>query len=223
MRRTERFAVSFNYTFSDALGTGSNPSSSFRQIWQSPTNTPYFPEQIAPVDFNQAHRGNLFIDYRFANDDGPSIFGAKLLENTGLDLFFSFNSGFNYTRWDDFSFGNRRFPTESLNASTTPWTFNLDAKADKSFNIGDLSFNIYLWVINVLNTQNVLNVFNVSGDAYDDGWLSSPEGSANLENIRKNYGEEQAQRYTDLYRASIYDSGNFGVPRQFRLGVKLNY
>jgi len=223
LRRTERFAVSFNYTFSDALGTGSNPSSSFRQIWQSPTNTPYFPEQIAPVDFNQAHRGNLFIDYRFANDDGPSIFGAKLLENTGLDLFFSFNSGFNYTRWDDFSFGNRRFPTESLNASTTPWTFNLDAKADKSFNIGDLSFNIYLWVINVLNTQNVLNVFNVSGDAYDDGWLSSPEGSANLENIRKNYGEEQAQRYTDLYRASIYDSGNFGVPRQFRLGVKLNY
>ena len=138
-------------------------------------------------------------------------------------LFFSFNSGFNYTRWDDFSFGNRRFPIESLNASTTPWTFNLDAKADKSFNIGDLSFNIYLWVINVLNTQNVLNVFNVSGDAYDDGWLSSPEGSANLENIRKNYGEEQAQRYTDLYRASIYDAGNFGVPRQFRLGVKLNY
>ncbi len=223
LRRTERITVSFNYTFSDALGTGSNPSSSFRQIWQSPTATPYFPEQIAPLDFNQAHRGNLFIDYRFTEDDGPTVLGGKLLENSGLDLFFSFNSGFNYTRWDENSFGNRRFPVESLNASTTPWTFNLDAKIDKSFDVGALSFNIYLWVINVLNTQNFKDVFNVSGDAIDDGWLTSPQGSQTVENIRSTYGEEQAQNYIDLYKASIYDSANFGPPRQFRLGVKLNY
>lgn len=218
LRRTERIAASLNYTFSDALGTGSNPSSSFRQIWQSPTATPYFPQQIAPLDFNQAHRGNLNIDYRFADNDGGPIF-----ENFGMNVLFTLASGFNYTKWDENSFGNRRFPLEPLNASTTPWTFNVDAKIDKSFNLGGLSFNIYLWVINVLNTKNVLQVFNVSGDALDDGYLSSPDGAAAVETIRESFGDEQAQRYIDLYNATIYNSNNFGPPRQFRLGVKLNY
>ncbi len=223
LRRTERVAATFDYTFSDAQGTGSNPSSSFRQIWQSPTSTPYFPMQIAPLDFNQAHKGNLNIDYRFANNDGPELFGGKFLQNSGINLLFSFASGFNYTRWDNQSFGNRRFPTEPLNASTTPWTFQLDAKVDKAFSVGPLRANIYLWVINVLNTKNVVNVFNVSGDAYDDGWLSSPQGSSQVESLRNAYGDEQAQRYIDLYKAMTYSAGNFGTPRQIRLGIRLNY
>ncbi len=223
LRRVERIAASLDYTYSDARGTGSNPSSSFRQIWQSPTATPYFPQQIAPLDFNQAHTGALNIDYRFADNDGPSVLGSQILSNFGINALFRFTSGFNYTRYTEDSFGNSRVPTEALNSSSTPWTFQLDMKIDKSVSLGPLNANIYVWVINVLNTQNVVGVFPVSGDAYDDGWLSSPQGSQTVSGIAAQYGQEFADMYKQLYSTLNYNAGNFGPPRQIRLGVRLNY
>jgi outer membrane receptor protein involved in Fe transport len=223
LRRVERISATLDYTYSDAQGTGSNPSSSFRQIWQSPTAIPYFPQQIAPLDFNQAHTGALNIDYRFADNDGPSLFGSQILSNFGINALFRFTSGFNFTRYTEDSFGNSRVPTEPLNASTTPWTFQLDMKIDKSVSFGPFDANIYLWVINVLNTQNVVDVFPVSGDAYDDGWLSSPQGSQTVSGIASQYGQQYADMYEQLYSTINYDSGHFGPPRQIRLGVRLNY
>ncbi len=221
LRRTQRLSATFDYTYSDAKGTGSTPNTAFRTVWQSPTSEPYFPQIISPLTFNQTHRGAMNLDYRFANDDGPELFGSKFLSQTGANLLFTFTSGFNYTRWDGFA--NSRIPNETLNASTTPWTFQLDARIDKSFSLGPLDLNIYLWVTNVFNTQNIIGVFNTSGDAYDDGWLASDEGKAAIEGYRTTYGQEAADLYKELYLASIYSSGNFGPPRQIRLGIKLEY
>lgn len=220
LRRTERVSATVNYTYSDAQGTGSNSGSAFYMIWQTPTATPYTPQSIAPLDFNQAHRGYVNVDYRFDGDDGPEFLGAKILENFGLNMLFSFNSGFNFTRW--VGFNNTRVPIEPLNSSTTPWTYQLDARLDKSFNFGGLGFNVYVWITNVLNTKNVVGVFNVTGDAYDNGYLNSAEGKATIEGYRR-YGENIAQTYQDLYKALNYAAGNFGNPRQIRVGIKLNY
>ncbi|MGE5682248.1 MAG: TonB-dependent receptor domain-containing protein, partial [Bacillota bacterium] len=220
LRRTERVSASVNYTFSDAQGTGSNAGSSFYMIWQTPTATPYTPQQIAPLDFNQAHRGFVNVDYRFDNEDGPEFLGMRPLENFGINMLFSFNSGFNFTRWT--GFGNTRVPIEPLNSSTTPWTYQLDARVDKSFNIGPLGFNVYLWVTNLLNTKNVVNVYNVTGDPYNDGYLNDAQGKAMIEGYRR-YGADKAQLYQDLYKALNYTPGNFGTPRQIRVGIKLSY
>jgi len=216
LRRTNRLSAALNYTFSNAEGTGSTPNSAGRTIWQSPTTTPFFPSQIAPLDFNQTHRGSLVLDYRFADNDGGPVF-----ENLGLNFFFSFNSGFHYTKW--IGFFNDRTPTEALNSSTTPWNFQVDARLDKSFGVGPLNFNVYLLVVNLFDIKNVIDVYNTSGDAVDDGWLASPQGSSIIDGYRANHGEEIAQRYQDLYLASIYDRTNFGPPRQFMLGVRIDY
>ncbi len=223
LRRVERISATLDYTYSDAQGTGSNPSSSFRQIWQTPTTVPFFPQQIAPLSFNQAHTGALNIDYRFADNDGPSVFGSQILSNFGINALFRFTSGFNYTRFNENSFGDSRIPTEALNASTTPWTFQLDLKIDKTISFGPLDANIYLWVINVLDTQNIVGVFPVSGDAYDDGWLASPQGAQTVASLESTHGKEYADMYKQLYTTTNYDSGHFGPPRQIRLGVRLNY
>lgn len=223
LRRTERISATVDYTFQDARGTGSTPNTAGRTIWQSPTRTPFFPLQIAPLDFNQTHRGAINIDYRFADDDGPEVFGSKIFQNLGLNLLFTFNSGFQYTRFNDQSFGNSRIPIEPLNASTTPWNFQLDAKLDKSFGVGPLNFNVYLWVINLLDIKNVVAVFPTSGDPIDDGFLATEEGRANIDGYRLTHGEEFAQLYQELYLASIYNPGNFGTPRQIRLGIRLDY
>jgi len=218
LRRTNRLSGTVDYTYSNAEGTGSTPNDAGRTVWQSPSAEPFFPVQIAPLSFNQTHRGAINLDYRYANNDGPEIFGAKALENFGLNVLFSFTSGFNYTRWD--GFGNARVPNEALNTSTTPWTFQIDARLDKSFSVGPLNLNAYIWVINLLDTKNIVGVFNTSGDPVDDGWLASTEGGGILNGYTT---EEDKQMYKDLYLASIYNSGNFGTPRQIRLGIRLDY
>ena len=216
LRRTQRLAASINYTYSDAQGTGSTPTEAGRAVWQSPTATPYFPQQISPLTFNQEHTGAINVDYRWADGDGGAI-----LENFGLNLLLTFNSGHNYTQYS--GFGNARIPLESLNSSVTPWNVQLDAKIDKSFSLGPLNLNIYLWVINLLDIQNVTNVFGTSGDPADDGYLASPEGISAYNSYKLNYGKETAEQFKQLYLASIYDSGNYGTPRQIRLGVRLEY
>ncbi len=221
LRRTDRISASIDYTFSDAQGTGSTPNEAGRAIWQSPTATPFYPVQISPLSFNQTHRGALNVDYRFAADDGPEILGSKVLSNLGLNLLFTFNSGFNYTRFE--GFGNARVPLEAVNSSTTPWNFQLDARFDKSFALGPLNLNVYLWVINLLDIKNIVDVFGTSGDAVDDGFLATPEGQAGYNNFLINGGLEAAETYKQLYLASIYDADNFGTPRQIRLGVRLDY
>lgn len=216
LRRTQRLAATVNYTYSDAQGTGSTPNEAGRAVWQSPTASPYFPQQIAPLTFNQTHTGAINIDYRWADDDGGAI-----LENLGANLLFTFNSGHNYTQF--VGFGNSRTPIESLNSSVTPWNYQLDFRVDKSFLVGPLNLNVYLWVINLLNIQNVVNVFGTSGDAADDGYLASPEGKNIYENYKISEGSEVAEQYKQLYLASIYNPDNYGVPRQIRLGIRLGY
>lgn len=216
MRRTERLAASLDYTYSDARGTGSNPSTGFRALWQSPTTTPYFPQQVSPLDFNQTHRGSLNLDYRFAKDDGPAA-----LQEFGANLLVTFNSGHNFTKV--VGYGNGRIPQETLNESTTPWNFQIDLKVDKSFTLGPLSANIYILVLNVLDTKNVTDVFIQTGST-NDGYLASEEGRTRIESWRSTYGDKYAQNYIDLYNAINNTNANiYGTPRQIRLGIQLDY
>ncbi|PIW99754.1 MAG: hypothetical protein COZ80_03760 [Ignavibacteria bacterium CG_4_8_14_3_um_filter_37_9] len=229
LRRTQRIYASFDYTYSDAEGTGSSPTEAGRGVWQSPTGEPFLPVQIAPLSYNQAHRGSLNIDYRYDKNDGPELFGMKVFEQSGANLLFTFNSGSNYTTYTGYA--NTTPPTEALNSSTTPWNYQLDARFDKSFQVSGLNLNVYLWIVNVLNTKNVIAVFGQTGDAYDDGFLATEIGITAYETFKNNpkYGQKGADTYKELYLASIYNEQNdsrtqhFGTPRQIRLGIRLDY
>jgi len=214
LRRSGRIAGSFDYTFSDAQGTGSD-SWGLHRVGGQATSEIEFLQQIAPTDFNQTHRGSVILDYRFARNDGGPI-----LQRMGLNLLFQFTSGFNYTRTE--SFVGWQMAVESLNNSTTPWTYRLDLKLDKSFMAGPLDVNLYLWITNVLNTQNVIQVFNTSSDAYDDGWLATGTGETRGDGYAL-YGEDKQTLFEKLYRTMTYDPTNFGPPRQIRLGLRIDY
>ncbi|MBI5645881.1 MAG: TonB-dependent receptor [Ignavibacteriae bacterium] len=239
LRRVERMQASLDYTYSDARGTGSSPSESFYAIWQSPTETPYLPKYTMPLDFDQTHRGSVNIDYRFGKDDGPAIGGAKFLERTGLNVVFAFHSGSPYTRVDEFSFGNRRQPVESINSSHTPWVFSVDGRLDKSFSVAGLDFNVYLRVINLLNIRSATGVFSTSGAADDDGYLATEEGQSRLKGIqeaaervaRENGSANAAaegqlfrQMYQDYYyQMNILNAGTYAGPRQIFLGLRVDF
>ncbi len=223
LRRVERIQASIDYTYSDARGTGSSPSTAFRTIWLSPTETPYLPKYTTPLAFDQTHRGAVNIDYRFSANDGPEFGGVHPLENLGLNMLFSFNSGHPFTLVDDNSYDNRRQPVEVLNESRTPWNFQIDARLDKTVNIAGLDVNFYIWVINLLDTKNVQDVFIQTGSASDNGYLSTDQGRQELLTYAA-YGQVYEDLYRDFYyQYNIQNADFYGPPRQVRLGLRLDF
>ncbi|MFZ1729461.1 MAG: TonB-dependent receptor [Bacteroidota bacterium] len=223
LRRVERIQASVDYTYSDARGTGSAPSTAFRAIWLAPTETPYLPKYTTLLSFNQTHRGSINLDYRFGRGDGPALAGANFLERSGLNMLFTFNSGHPYTRVDENSYDNRQQPVEVLNESTTPWTFQIDARLDKTVSIAGLDFNFYIWVVNLLDTKNVTDVFIQSGSSSDNGYLSTVAGRQQLQTYQQ-YGDVFENLYRDYYyQTNIMNANLFGPPRQVRVGLRIDF
>jgi outer membrane receptor for Fe3+-dicitrate len=224
MRRYKRLLFNASLGFQDARGSGSFSNSNWGIIGAG-TDTAFTPYYVSPLSYLNAVRGNVSIDYRFGRDDGGPV-----LSELGASLLLTFNSGHPYTRVssnsDEFYARNRR-PIEALNSSTTPWVYQADLRVDKTFRFGELlSATLSLYVINLFDTRNVLNVWERTGSAEDDGYLSNPGLSGAM--IEK-YGP----RYADVYRlvnlsymkpyGYFNDPYRYGPPRQIRLGLRLEY
>jgi len=234
MRRRDRFQANATISFQDAQGTGSFPNSQ-RGIVGAPLDgvTVFKPQYISPLEYNNAFRGSINLDYRFGKDDGP-----KALEQLGISALLTFNSGHPYTLGiggaDLEGDARDRQPIEALNSSTTPWIFQVDLRIDKTFNLYDkLNANVYIYVINLFDRKNIENVFLRTGSTTDDGYLTNPTlGGKQVDT----YGEQYAQ----LYRAiniDYYEKWQsattgapytttpyfYGPPRQIRFGIRLEY
>jgi hypothetical protein len=216
LRRTNRISAQFNYTFSDTRSTGSNTAST-AGLW-SAGSVVSLPKYVFPADFNSAHRGSVLLDYRFGKNDG-----GKILSQLGANILASFNSGYSFTRLQATQRGPAptdprfRTPVEPIGSSTTPWFFQLDMRLDKTVTLGPLDLNVFIYVINLLGTDNPVSAFFRTGDPKDDGWFSSAPG--------KEDAITNGQQYVNFYNAVNLgeNSGNFGAPRQIRFGIKLDY
>lgn len=230
LRRTNGLMTKLNYTLSDARGSASTPASS--RVAVSDDNTARFPNFINPFDFNQTHRGTIFIDYRWMRGEGGPI-----LEGLGANLLLSFNSGHNYTKILEplnlgqasvWNIGVRplidprtRNPVEPINSSTTPWVFNLDLNISKTFWTEFGNIEVYVNILNVLNTRNTINVFPNTGTPTDDGWLRSTlsESYRAIPNYTQFYQTVNIDNRAAYITATGFDV--FSTPRQTRFGVKV--
>jgi CarboxypepD_reg-like domain/TonB-dependent Receptor Plug Domain len=234
LRRINRIRAQMIYTYSNAEGTNSYPNSAFGSV-QSGGITPTV---ISPLDYSFTHKGTFNLDYRWGKDDGGPI-----LQQLGVDLLFTFNSGHPFTQiywtglaqnspWTGGLSTDTRAdrPSGPINGSTTPWQYNLDLRIDKTVSIFDkLDVNFYVYVQNLLNTQNVVNVYPVTGNAYNDGFLQTPDAVNLLVPGNSTYGP----RFGDLYNAlnltnreaqiNQFGYDVFGVPRQLRAGLMVNF
>ncbi len=234
LRRANRLAANLYYTLTSAEGTGSNNTSYHGAVYRV-TQTPSI---IYPLDYNNTHRGSLNLDYRFGKGDG-----GQILENFGANVLFTFSSGHPFTLvyyppggqvspYDagvDYMNDTRsREALEELNSSETPWTYNVDLRLDKSFELTDrVMATVYMRVNNLFNIKNVVNVFQATGNAYDDGFLSDETRSGAFINAyggdayRAMYTAinlENGQAYWDLTGQELY-----GTPRQILFGLKIAY
>ena len=231
IRRVERVRAEINYTYSDSRGTNSFAASAFGSVQVNNA----VPTVIIPLDYDQTHRGSVSLDYRFMDNDGGPV-----LENFGVNLLLTFNSGHPYTLAQPTGLGQnsawtggviagdtrQRRPAVPMNSSSTPWVYNLDIRIDKTVPIVNMDFNFYIYVQNLLNTKNVLNVYDQTGNGYNDAFLSSGDANTIIA------GSRYTERFADLYetinltnRQHYLDAKGFDVfsiPRQIRAGVLVN-
>ncbi len=231
-RRVGPFQGLVSYTWMDARGTNSFPNSSTSNLNFGGIQRPSL---VTPLYYGQRHSGALNIDVRLGENEGGIIFA-----NSGVNLLFTFNSGHPFTKSTG-SMGQRspeegalltdgdarnRKPAEPIGSSTTPWIFNTDLKADKAFKVGGVSLQAYVIISNLFNRMHVVNVYNRTGNAHDDGFLSDPALS---ELIVKGQGAV----YEELYRSVNMDNRQhymmdqgfdlFGRPRQIKVGLAVGF
>lgn len=235
LRRIERLSATVYYTYSNSLGTNSLSNSGLGSTEVNGN----VPTVLTPLDYNQEHRGSILIDYRFEKGEGGPI-----LERSGINILFTFNSGHPYTlaQWTGLGQSSAwtggltpigsgdtrgRRPVGPINSAKTPWNYNFDLRIDKTVTFARVDFNFYVYVQNVFNTKNVINVYDKTGNAYNDGFLDSPDGQQIIS------GSRYTERFADLYKAlnyenrmaafNVYGYDLFGSPRQLRVGVLVNY
>jgi hypothetical protein len=183
-------------------------------------------------------------DYRFGQGKdykGPQFNRSKkgtqqtiqIFQNMGANLSFLIGSGTPYTRYtiatpiSGQGTSGKAPILGSLNGSGKSWQYRANLRIDKDIELvwgkkeGDkqkkAALNIYLQVLNLLNTRNIQNVYNYTGNASDDGYLSDPSGQqATNSNV-------SPQGFTDQYRIFLNSPGNYSRPRTIRIGVMLDF
>ena len=237
VRRTNRISAQLNYTFSRSLGTGSVSNTAVSGI-ELGTEVP---SVISPLDFHNPHRGSFNMDYRFGRGDGGPI-----LERLGANLLFTFSSGHPFTLSTG-DFGQQspnsagqitdprsRRPLESINASLTPWNFEVNLRLDKTVSFGRFDTNFYVYATNLTNRKNVINVFPRTGNAFNDGFLEDSDLSGAI------IDAQGGDPFVALHQAiNLNGNGNnfsddpgalapvgsllLGNPRQIRFGARFEF
>ncbi|MFP4469897.1 MAG: carboxypeptidase regulatory-like domain-containing protein [Bacteroidales bacterium] len=235
LRRTNNVRARISYTLQFAEGTGSSPTTAAALVNAGLPNL----RQIFPLNWDRRHSFNIVLDYRFGegkNYNGPTstrqikgtdqVKTIQWLQNFGANLTLSGGSGTPYTRSENivgvYAGGSGQILEGTINGSRLPWQFRIDGRVDKDIKIsGDPKsnryLNIYFQVLNVLNTQNIINVYSATGSPDDDGYLYAPEWQSNINS------SIDPQAYRDLYALRMNSPFNFSTPRQIRLGVIFNF
>ena len=219
LRRTGNLSLVTNYTLQFADGTGSDANSQRGLTSRGNLRT------LFPLNFDERHRVNMNLDYRFGGGkfyNGPNLFGADILANTGLSLQAIAVSGRPYTATiTPLELGGAQ-TAGSINGSRKPWNYTLNLRVDKIVQVSKgLNLNIYCRVSNLLNQQNILNVYSSTGSPKDDGFLASSNGQDKLTNI------VNSNRLVDAYLASyqwaLLNPGLFSLPRRIFAGVIMDF
>ncbi|MCF8347651.1 MAG: carboxypeptidase-like regulatory domain-containing protein [Bacteroidales bacterium] len=236
LRRTNNVRLRASYTLQFADATGSSTTTAASLLAAGLPNL----RSTFPMPWDRRHAFNILIDYRWASGksyDGPRINRDKsgkapvdILQNTGFSLTINGGSGTPYTASRNVTSplsGGNNLLRGTYGGSRLPWQFRLDLRVDRDiyFNLGKSKgdnakkafMNVYLQVLNLLDTKNIINVYPYTGNANDDGYLTAPEWQRQINN------QVDPTSFRELYSIFVDNPGNYSTPRQIRLGLTFNF
>ena len=235
MRRTKNARIRASYTLQFADMTGSSTSTASALIAAGVPNL----RSTFPTNADRRHSFNLSLDYRYSkgkNYDGPVIHregkpDLQILSNTGFNLSVNGGSGTPFTAsrtvTSPISGGNYLLQG-TYNGSRIPASFRFDLRVDKDFDFAigkkegesngrEVSMNVYLQVLNLLNSKNITGVYSATGNPNDDGYLSAPEWQREINS------QVDPQAYIQMYSLYVNNGGFYSMPRHIRVGLSFNF
>jgi len=236
LRRTGNVRVRAAYTLQFADATGASTTTAASLLAAGLPNL----RSTFPMPWDRRHGFNIVLDYRWGKGktyDGPVINRDKSgkaplepLSNLGFSLTINGGSGTPYTASRNVTSplsGGTNLLKGTYGGSRLPWQFRLDLRVDKDFyfkmkkntddNAKSVYLNVYLQVLNLLDTKNIINVYPYTGNPDDDGYLSAPEWQRQINN------QLDPMAFRDLYGNFADNPSNYSTPRQIRLGLMLNF
>jgi len=237
LRRTKNVRVRANYTLQYANMTGASSSAAAALINAGVPNL----RSTFPTGFDRRHALSLTVDYRFGSGkkyDGPVINREKsgksplqILANAGVAMTVTGGSGAPYTASRTVASpigGSANLLKGTYYGSRMPASFKIDLRADKDFYLTlggnkegktgrDVYFNVYVNVTNLLNAKNILSVYPATGDADDDGYLTSSKFQKEI------YDQLDPESFIYMYSLYVNNGGHYSTPRQIKVGASFNF
>ncbi|MDI6739461.1 MAG: TonB-dependent receptor [Candidatus Edwardsbacteria bacterium] len=203
------FSGRTSYSFQIAKGSASDP---FEAYWNWRGNDPATGEQLQPprvdnsLTFDQRHTFSVSTDFDFDKEFGPKLWDVRPLANVSISFLNNIGSGFPYSRKD-----RRGDVIGEYNGFRTPWTWNTDLLASKTFSVSKFNFSLNFEMFNVFNRKNVEGVFPVTGKEDNDGSLLTIDqafpGKDSIPRYRPVY-VDSSNRTDTLYVPNTYYSPN---------------
>lgn len=172
-----------------------------------------------------------------AEDGTETVKEIEWLANTGFSLLFSAASGTPYTRsstpYSTIVSGTNSTLSGSINGSNMPWQYQCDLRIDKTFMF---NFNknkkdengktkaakmgymtVYIDIQNLFNFKNIISVYDYTGNADDDGYLSA---AAYQQQINS---QVYVPSYITYYQMRVQNPYNYSRPFRASLGIQFGF
>ncbi len=175
-----------------------------------------------PVSHDPSHKLVCRADFSLRGKEGPRLGDIHPFENTHLTLLFEAAGGLPYTA-DDVSrqatwdYGYYR-SEEDHNTSRSASTSSLDLRVERTITVSDITLTPFLWVRNLLDRSNTINVWHATGQPDNTGFLNTEEGEAFIE--MSSTPNDAGLTGEDLYQTLQKYPQNVGNPRMVYFGIR---
>ena len=228
LRQTKNVRINANYTLQYAEGTGLSSTTMTELIKEGYTTL----KMLNPISDDRRHEFKANVDFRYgsgAKYNGPVITKVvtdketgekrkkevKVLENFGINFLAVAQSGRPYTK----QYSNSQATiVGGYRGARLPWGFYFNVVADKvwNLNVGKrvTQLRAAITVNNLFDIRNIVNVFPVTGNPEDNGYLTDPES----QQVINAYLDPQA--YRDIYTIILRNgTWNYCSPRTIKVGL----
>lgn len=124
-------------------------------------------------------------------------------------------------------------PSGTIGSAHTPWVFNVDLKIDKKISFRYGAATVFMRITNLFDKRNVLNVYEYTDSANNDGLLTSSTGDSFIAVFASDVDGNGVNDFVELYTA-INDQNHeayrtevgkrlFSPPRQIFVGLTVEF
>ncbi|MBD3298376.1 MAG: hypothetical protein GF341_06960 [candidate division Zixibacteria bacterium] len=180
--------------------------------------------RYGPLSYDLRHRFVGILNLR--NTRTPSSGRISPFHRWAASLVFTAESGLPYTPYrpyNEVSLGDPLgVPSGPVNSESMPAYYRLGLKLGTDFRWQNRTLNLYLWVLNLFDRDNAIDVYSGTGEPDNTDWLETPEGrefAQDLNHPTDNSGLTGEEKF----RLRENDPANFGISRQIRFGARLMF